>query len=353
MGIFKKILKKSEQPFSRNPFMMGYDSNIFEADDDLGFVFPDHKLITSNNFSTLQNIISLFKPSDVIILNLGDSSTSGRNSNKICKGAKDPTAVFFTYKTYSQLMEEQGEQKVINAGVPGYSSLQGKKYLEMLLKKLSKNNILVDYVTIYFGNNDSTFNEIEDKVRIDYKKSFLNKTGFRVEIGDFKKNIYNIIEITKEYGALPIIISPLINYNWEPCIRSPKYKQEFEEAILKIKDKGIKTKITQAINCYKRGNLKKAKELDLVLPRIKDKYRKALFEVASKNDVLLIDVQEKIPFTNTKKYFADYCHPIEKSNQMIVDKILQFIKTNNGKINKKEYANVREFDIPDKTYTLY
>ena len=32
-------------------------------------------------------------------------------------------------------------------------------------------------------------------------------------------------------------------------------------------------------------------------------------------------MQSQIPLTDNDEYFADYCHPLEKVNQMIVDRI--------------------------------
>ena len=159
----------SEEGFSDNPFMMGYDNNIFEEDLELGFRFPKRKLVGSKGFVKLKDVIRSICSGDKVVINIGDSSTTGWNSNKIYRGNKDPDAAFFTYKTYSQLLEEQSELVVVNAGVTGYTSLQGRKYLEILMKEFARKNISVDYVTIYLGNNDPVYNKYEDKVRLDRK----------------------------------------------------------------------------------------------------------------------------------------------------------------------------------------
>ena len=124
------VNKRKHNGFSHNPFMMGYDSHIYDGDEDFGFVFPKRRLITSSGFTSLEKIMKEIELGDKVVVNIGDSSTSGWNSNKVYRGNKDPNAPFFSYKTYSQLMEEQSDLMMVNAGVPGYSSLQGRKYLE-------------------------------------------------------------------------------------------------------------------------------------------------------------------------------------------------------------------------------
>ena len=164
--------------FSENPFMIGYDNRIFEGDETLGFRFPDGKLIPSKSFVPLEELVREVRTGYPTFLNIGDSSTSGWDSNRTFRGNQDPTAPCFSYKTYSTLLEEQLFSNVFNAGVPGYTSNQGRKYLESLLKKLLRSRVKVDYVTIYLGNNDCTYNQHEDRVRLDAK--ILGFCGFIV-----------------------------------------------------------------------------------------------------------------------------------------------------------------------------
>ena len=97
------------------------------------------KLIGKNSFVPLQEIVKAAKShGGKIVLNLGDSSTSGWNSDMVAAGGGTP---FFTYKTYSDILSEKG-LFVINAGVPGYTSLQGKFYLKRLLSTFEKEGII-------------------------------------------------------------------------------------------------------------------------------------------------------------------------------------------------------------------
>lgn len=309
--------------FSDNPFMIGYDNRIFERDETLGFRFPEQKLITATGFVLLEEIIDYItlRTGYPTYLNLGDSSTSGWDSNRTFKGNQDSHAPFFCYKTYSVLLEEQLFANVINAGVPGYTSYQGKKYLELLLKKLLRSGVNVDYVTIYFGNNDGTYNQYEDKVRLDAKVVSEFSNGERVTVKDFKRNVRCMIETCRDYGVKPILIVPSIHYDWEPGIRSDKHREESLEVLRNLGNSALAMELERARALYGQGRFKESCEADRVLPRLKLVYRKALLQIARHTKIHLIDVQHQIPLTNNADYFADYCHPLEKINQMIVDEL--------------------------------
>lgn len=253
-----------------------------------------------------------------MVIHMGDSSTSGWNSNTVYKGNKDRSAPFFTYKTYAQLVEEQSEVISLNAGVPGYSSLQGRKYLEQLLKQVAVHGIDVSWVTFYFGNNDATYNNHEDKVRLERKKPTPQHDGSRVSLGDYHRHLRDMIETTRDYGAEPMVIMPLVHYDWEPGIRSIHYRTEFEEALGKL-ERDVWQDVQRAIEEFRAGNYERALELDRTLPRIKPPYQQALRDIAHEMDVPIIDVQAAIPRTDNEAYFADYCHPLEPANQMIAD----------------------------------
>ncbi|MBI5389779.1 SGNH/GDSL hydrolase family protein, partial [Candidatus Woesearchaeota archaeon] len=194
------VNKNEGDVFSDNPLMIGYNNRIFEGDETLGFRFPDGKLITSQSFAPLEEIIRGVRTGYPTFLNIGDSSTSGWNSNRTFKGNQDQNAPFFSYKTYSKLLEEQLFANVFNAGVPGYTSHQGKKSLHLLLKKIAKSGIKVDYVTIYLGNNDCTYNQCEDRVRLDAEIPSESSRGERVTVEDYKRNIREMIETCRAYG---------------------------------------------------------------------------------------------------------------------------------------------------------
>lgn len=47
--------------FSANPFMMGYDSHIYQADAELGFIFPKEQLVETKKFVSLNSILHSIK----------------------------------------------------------------------------------------------------------------------------------------------------------------------------------------------------------------------------------------------------------------------------------------------------
>ncbi len=318
--------KETVSGFSDNPFMIGYDNRIFEGDEELGFRFPESELVGVNEFMSLDSLIEDIKKKTgyPVILNMGDSSTSGWNGNKVFKGNEDPAAPFFTYRTYSDILREHPTyQNTINAGVPGYTSLQGRKYLERLFKIFSRARIQTDYVTIYFGNNDATYNKHEDKVRLDAKKESQNARGERVTLKDYVRNIEAMIETAREYSAKPIIIVPAIHYDWEPGIRSNIHRKESLEALKKIEGTELAKELQKAGELYEKRKYREACEIDRVLPRLKKDYRKALLKAGRRTRTPVIDIQRQIPLINNEEYFVDYCHPFEKANKIISEKIIK------------------------------
>ncbi|MFH1222436.1 MAG: GDSL-type esterase/lipase family protein [Candidatus Micrarchaeota archaeon] len=325
---------KSRSGFSHNPFMIGYDCDLFEYDKDLGFRFPEGKMIGKDGFVSMEQVIENIKSSGKkVILNLGDSSTSGWNSNNVSKNNKN-SKPFFTYRTYSDILAEKSDFYVINAGVPGYTSLQGKLYLKKLLAVLENAGIKVDYVTIYFGNNDSTWNVLEDRYKINdgepksyaygVFKDLLHQVK-RVSEENFKTNIEEMIMTTKTYGARPIVIVPSVRYHWKPGLRSELHEEEFWFAWAKVSP-AIKDDLRKAIPLYEQERYLEAYELDNVIPRIKPGYLAALKRATEKQAVALVDTQGSIDEKKVSRYFVDYCHPTEKLNEIIVEKILLELK---------------------------
>jgi len=127
--------------------------------------------------------------------------------------------------------------KVFNAGVPGYSSYQGYRYLKDELMKYKP-----DFVSINFGPNDHSkaLNGLEDKDQI-WRRSYLDKclgwSNFyqcyskfllkvkkriygnpkrlrrhRVSKDNFKDNLINIVKICRDNKSKAILLtSPYLN----------------------------------------------------------------------------------------------------------------------------------------------
>ena len=159
-------------------------------------------------------------------------------------------------QTYAVQLEKNlgGQYEVINGAVPGYSSFQGKKFLESGLLKLKP-----DIVTVMFAWNDhwAAASQIADKdqefpppiiletqnflARFHFyrllKKTLLSAVEknpdsifdrgnivYRVGLDDFGLNLKTICERAREAGAIPILLTspiPSLEKYYPPGARSP------------------------------------------------------------------------------------------------------------------------------------
>lgn len=306
--------------FSRNPFMIGYGTDLFSRDRELGYRFPLGRLVGHARFVPLGAAIRHARSAEMVVLNMGDSSTSGWNGDNVYGGVADPEQAFFTYKTYAQLLEERWSCTAINAGVPGYSSFQGKKYQERLLRKLAQAHVSVRAVTLFFGNNDATYNGAEDKVALGQATQTAGEFR-RVSIGDYIQNMREMIDLANSLSITPILISPVVNHYWKPGLRSRRFPGEFPRALSQLKDDRVMRDLGRACELYSKGEFEAATELDCVLPRAKRAYIVALRDLAESTRTRLIDIQPRLSASDRGKYFADYCHPREPANLMIADEV--------------------------------
>lgn len=312
----------------QNPFMMSYSAgSIFEKNKDLGFTFKNQAFVSKDRFESISDISERINREKPIVLNMGDSSTSGWNGELVHSGMPCLSEVLFTYKTYSDILSENLFGNVINAGIPSYSSHQGKKYLKQLIPKLAQYEIKPDFVTIYFGNNDSIYG-VEDKSRFDDVKQSWRCEGVRVAQVDFASNLHEMVSEIRKIGAVPILIVPVVNYVHEPYIRSRKYSRESIALFESLSDASFKLRLQKAHDLWLKGDYRSACELDLALPRISENHRKVIFEIARKLCVVFIDVQDQISLSHPSdedKYFIDYCHPNETVNKLIADRITDVV----------------------------
>ena len=318
------------QGLRHNPFMTSYRAvSIFEHDTELGNRFKDRSLVTSSGFEQLEKIAERVNRDEPILLNMGDSSTSGWNGEVINGNLTDLSCALFTYRTYSDLLEESFPGNVINAGVPGYTSHQGGKYLKILLCRLQQLGIKPDFITLYFGNNDSTYG-IEDKCKIDLEQVSRFSDVLRVTPQDYRLNLQEMIRTIRELGAVPILIVPVVNYVHEPYIRSRKYKGESLNMFNSLTDRVLKSRLKKAHDLWSYGNYRAACELDIALPRISRAHLQALHKVASETETVIINVQDKIAINRPNEadnFFIDYCHPNEDTNRFIGDRIAAIVRS--------------------------
>ena len=384
------VPEKNFHPFADNPVIAAQaNDQVFVTEKYLGFKLSPYFRqfqgdevdynktyyigVHNKKLQTLDEILDSLDSNRKIVLNVGDSSTTGWDSNIITinrfyannttNGADfRPLSPFFRYKTYSDLLAENG-LSVINAGVPAYTSLIGKRQLRTLLRELKSRNLRIGYVTIYFGNNDSiSAGNNQDKYRFPnsgfHAEVFhfvettllrkLHNIG-RVSVADYSSNMQGMIDICREYDVKPILIRPVIPKYWHPGLRASGQEIEVWKAM--YSDKGSKRirDLEKALGFYERAKgllehgseqearelLIKAQDMDYMVPRIKPSYVRALEKIARKNNVPFVDVQSEIPLDD-RTYFKDYCHPIEPANQLITREILQRLKMDSGELRAQE-----------------
>lgn len=351
---FRIFLQKPDSPFSHNPIIQKQSDNtlhIFEPDRTLG-----HTLVGGNFVGVYEKrLISLAdiqkdprRIGKKVVLNIGDSSTSGWNSEIVRDNTQRHlngqvlVSPFFSYPTYSDCLAKDSSLYVINAGVPGYTSIQGEIYLERLIDQFQAKGIQVDVVTIYFGNNECVWNgNVEDKYHVGnenrlYLRMMLDKVLSkywlvdRVSVSLYKKKLTRIIEFCREKGIRPILIEPVVPQHWTPGLRADGLESETDSLIKALSGAKVSEYEDSAKYYYHLGTsaldagdsataaiyLMNAKEFDHIVPRIKNIYRVALEEVGGSTETPVVAVQREIPIEDVD-YFIDYCHPIEPANSLI------------------------------------
>lgn len=297
-----------------------------------------------------------------IILNIGDSSTSGWDSNIVTQNrvlhaqGKPLLPAFFQYQTYSDYLRRLvgDEYIVVNAGVPAHTSLQGSRRLTLLLDRFKKERIPIQWVSIYYGNNDSVWDhDRQDRDWVGESPSTDNNTSgadgpviTRVTPDDYKIHINEIIRNCRNPGPDPILIEPVTPIYWKPGTRvlnedlertnhsgANKVYQLLDEA-LALWTPAIQQR---SYSDLKRVALEEAREKDFVVPRIKRSHLMALHELAREASVPYLQI-ELDRTQDDIRYFVDYCHPIEDANRLIAEQIADVISG----------RNIRNNHLPDK-----
>lgn len=374
----KKIFKN---PIIKEQSRMGEAAFVYDAF--LGHKLPEGRdFIGEKDYLTSELVIKEIKKSkQKVVINLGDSSTSGWDSNAVTKNrtrikqGKPLIQPFFQYKTYSDYLRDliKKEFTVINAGVPAYTSLQVGKKLWLLLERFKQEKVKIDYTTIYCGNNDCVWNfNREEKDWVGKKIQPQKISGFkawkkqneiipRISIADYKNNISAIIELCRKNNIIPILIEPITPIYWQPGTRVKneklsRSKKNGSEAVYKFLDEALglwsaamkEKKYSQ----LKQATLEYVREKDFVVPRIKKEYIAILREVAEKMEVALI----KVNLNRVKddiRYFIDYCHPISDANKFIAEGIAREIEQFEKGVKKDNASDVKKLEAKKMKNKIY
>lgn len=398
----KKIFKN---PIIEEQSRIGEAAFVFDSY--LGHKMPNGQdFVGDRDFLTKEQVIKEIKEQkNKVVINLGDSSTSGWDSDVVTQNRKrfkkklPLIPPFFQYKTYSDYLKEfiGDDFIVLNAGVPAYTSLQGARRLNLLIERFKKEKIKIDYLTIYYGNNDSVWNlnkEEKDwlelarnKKQNKLKNLSKNKNEIitRVSIEDYKKNIGEIIDNCRQNKIIPIIIKPLTPIYWKPGtrVKNEELPRKIGSAgaylVYKLLDEALNLwseAIKQKYSDFKKIILEEIREKDFIVPRIKKRYLEKLSEIAKSKNVAFVDVE----LDRTKddiRYFIDYCHPIGDANKFIAEGIAKEIEQFEKGVKKDSVSDVKkleakktknkiysskikkaknrgdDFELPTEHYTLY
>ncbi|MEK7480515.1 MAG: GDSL-type esterase/lipase family protein [Patescibacteria group bacterium] len=277
-------------------------------------------------------------PSEKLIFHFGDSSSWGWGLTNRGDAYAGVLSNFLPPLVHS-----------INLGVPGYSSLQGLKYLELMLP-LYHERLLA--VTVYFGNNDATENGMSDYQRLDmaiqrnmltnfyfwleqrsafYRimRGFISKVNPgnnripRVSPDENRANIQSMINLCKKYGVRIILIEPPVHFSWKPghLTHTRPLKND-------VKNQWVLNELNRAQQLYKQGvayihnhndgyesSLRNAVEHDWVMSRIKRRWCEVLRSFAGQVDIIRLPIafiEAEFPY-----YFTDYCHPSVRVHKLI------------------------------------
>jgi len=315
------------------------------------------------------------------IINMGDSSTFGVGV---------PYGDLHSAVLKDMLNRQAQPQKryeVINAGVPGYSSLQGLKYLKKELIKYKP-----DIITVSFGLNDYLYTNAEDDKNIpetspqliylddlmrkshlyDFFKKRLGlllspKTKYppnrRVKLPDFRENLKEIVTVAREHGARVLLFNiplrpeiPLV-VNAIPIPRDGEVVEWLRPAFIGRNNYFVKTEfegpapvLEEAVKKHpqwamahyllarryeKEGHVEKAqaefikaREMD-VDRRVIAEYNMVIEEVAKEMQVSLVDLVNAFEKRKGEDLFLDERHFSAAGYRIIAEEIYHTLKASN------------------------
>lgn len=376
-----------------NPIMKNQITGNQFVEDKRGEIRLKGNFVGETGYVSLDDVVQEVRDSrKSIILNIGDSSTSGWDSDVVSlnreikqrKGLlydqeKDAIFPIFNYRTYSDCLRDivGNQYVVVNAGVPTHTSLNGLRRLKELVKDFRRAGVTIDYVTAYYGNNDSVCNgNVEEKNRVGIfgkLRRILSPVDqdyqivTRTNVEDFAKNMREIAHYCRVNNIFPILIEPAVPLYWEPG-RRVKRKTEFDEDDAAIRAVPSRVEMFYRAACirWENGNkafeegateraikfYEEAKEKDYITPRIKNHHVQALQYVSTAESVPLVQVDIPRDRNDGKKgegYFGDYCHPIERANKLYAEEIRRVVMTAFYQRQNRENKS----DVSDKMYPLW
>lgn len=365
----RSFLVVPASPFAHNPVIQRQATQVdlFEPDPELGHRLVGGRLVGvyTHGLVSVEDIAADWRRRRRrVVVNLGDSSTSGWDSNVVVGNAvrirrgESIKSPFQNYRTYSDLMAERPDLYVVNAGIPGFTSIQGARFLPRLLADFGRLGVGVDAVTIYFGNNDSAWNgNIQDRYvlpaavggprfqvlrLLDQATSSL-RVVTRVTPADVERNLRLLLRSCRDAGVEALLVEPVVPRHWSPGLRAATLEDETDRHLDALGGSQVGHRLRKAQRLYADGlsalasgqartarlALEAAREDDFLVPRIKAEHVRALRAVAQVEGVPLVSVASRIPLDDAA-YFLDYCHPLEPANRLLAEEIVTTLEEQTG-----------------------
>lgn len=216
--------------------------------------------------------------------------------------------------------------EVWNAGVPGYSSLQGLRYFQQELAQCHP-----DVVTVCFGRND---------------RRFLNQEGGYLPDSQ--------VQVTAQWiSRLKRLLSFSQFYQFfRGQILQARFKQNLakeqtaNQGQCRIEPDEFAAIITELLGSIRRHG---AVPIILTAPvRFSSigTYNYLLRELAAANSVPLVDVEARFSDLNVEQFLLDDCHPNQLGHQLIAENLYRLVM---AQLADRHHLAVEQIALPPRT----
>lgn len=314
-------------PGDNNENVAGDDWRFFHEQKDKHYIYDSNTIWKPRKNSKVfngqgfrgQEVNNTGAPDELRFLAIGDSNTEGPYLN--------PGWVEYLGNL---LKEKYSNVSMINGGVVGYSSWQGLKRLEDLIRYDP------DVIIVSFGGNDAHKVIAPDKQYIKGRRFFNSRLGslrtcqllislidafemrskiknlaHRVNLKEYRENIYNIISLAQKNNAEVILLTRPINYN--------DYEDDDEDD-----DEDDEEDENEEEDDEDEEEIKKDSWSDFA-----PAYNKLLMQIAKDTNTLIVDVYSH--FEGKKEYFVDDGHFNDQGHKIAADLIYNSILNNSDK----------------------
>lgn len=282
---------------------------LFESDEELFWrTIPNTEFTNAQGFRGTQDISVANSKEAVRILILGDSCS------------------FLGKKLYAEFLHDKLTRnnpetpfEIINASVPGYTSFQGKKMLEQLLKYKPH------YASIYFGWNDHWIlpsgysDQFHSKLMHSFKvvqlvrimlARVMNVRDYRVPLDDYQANLTAMVEQLREHGVIPILIAAPAGYSKQGM---PSWAFRFYQEYYRMTTEEIRA-----------------------IPKTHKTYGDVVARVSEQQDTIFVDMPKYLNrlSPSLKTFFRnDLIHLKDPGHEAIADEIYNQMKSYNSSNN--------------------